>query len=418
MNTHRTHPLYGRYAAALRRIRALSTLRELVALPPDSDISGRQWMALNTALKTAEENLARALKQQAKAALESDEKDLRKARRFMAELGNIEINLTKTYSFFDTYTDILSQRHMPGLGPLLAGCDVLAADALQCGHPALSLVEPPLVYCDRGYGASIARQDIHLPDGTPNPLPLIQIPYTRLQEKWNLTSVLHEVGHEVMVRLGMVALWPRIAAAALARQGASTRVQHLFGQWMSEIGPDFWTFGCSGIAAAGGIRELIVLPPVLMLRISETDPHPPPYLRVLLNFEWCRQQWGRGRWDDWEHEWLALYPLDGLPRAQRDTLDTCRRLLPALSRALLHTRLRVLGGRPMRALFDLDALHPLRLQRLAAGARHGRLDLRGLRPAAQLAVFRLVKEQGLLTPEQLDAVMATWLTQLKRFVNH
>jgi hypothetical protein len=410
--------MYGRYTAALRRIRALSLLQTTVALPPHSDISGRQWVALNSALKTAEENLARPLKQVAKSALEADEKDVYKARRFMAGLGDIEIQLTKTYVFFDTYTDILSQRHMPSLGTLLAGCDVLAADALYCNHPALALVEPPLVYCDRGYGASIARQDIRLPDGTPNPLPLIQIPYTRLQEKWNLTSVLHEVGHEVMVRLGMVALWPKIAAAALSRHGAPERVQQLFGLWMSEIGPDFWTFGCSGIAAAGGIRELIVLPPAMMLRISETEPHPPPYLRVLLNFEWCRQIWGSGSWDRWEREWLSLYPLDVLPRAQRDTLEICRRFLPVLSRTMLRTRLRVLSGRPMTTLFDLDALHPLRLQRIAAGALHGRFDLRGLRPAAQLAVFRLVKEQGLLKPEQLDAVMATWLRQLKRHVNH
>lgn len=414
----RTHFLYGQYTAALRRIRALSTLRDMVALPPDSDITQRQWAALGTALKSAEENLIQPLRQHAQAIFGSDTRDIHQVRRFHAELGETELRLTKTYSFFDTYTDILSQRLMPGLGPLLAGCDVLALDALNRRAPALRLVEPPLVYCDRGFGASIARQDIRLPNGTPNPLPLIQIPYTRLQEKWNLTSVLHEVGHEAMVRLGMVALWPRIAAVALARYGASERVQRLFGMWMSEIGPDFWTFGCSGIAAAGGIRELIVLPPAMMLRISETDPHPPPYLRVLLNFEWCRQQWGSGPWDKWERTWLDLYPLEGLHGTQRDTLEACRQLLPVLSRAMLHTRLRVLGGRPMTALFDFEALHPLRLERIAAGARTGRLDLRGLRPAAQLAVFRQVKEMRLLTPEQLDAVMAKWLTQLKLFVNH
>ncbi|MBL7798435.1 MAG: hypothetical protein JNJ90_18210 [Saprospiraceae bacterium] len=330
-----------------------------------------------------------------------------------AELGDVELQLTKTFAFFDTYADILSQRLMPGLGRLLAGCDALALDAMRRHHPALDLVEPPLVYCDRGYGASIARQDVRLPDGTPNPMPMIQIPYTRILEKWNLTSVLHEAGHEVMVRLGMVDMWPRIAQAALARQGASAEVQHLFGMWMSEIGPDFWTFGCSGIAAPGGIRELLVLPPAMMLRISETDPHPTPYLRVLINFEWCRQVWGFGLWDQWEQEWLALYPLEDLPEKQRRTLLACRQHLPTLCRAMLQTRLQVLSGKPMTSLFDLNTLHPVHLRRLALDARKGRLNLSGLRPTAHLAVFRLVKELNILSPERLDAVMAQWLKQLK-----
>lgn len=413
MSATGTESLSGRYTAALRRVRALKTLRDMVGLPPGADIAPRQWEVLLGALQTAVDRLDHRLRQHAKGLLRGDVQDIRTVRTMQAELGEVELQLTKAYAFFDTYADILSQRLMPGLGPALAGCDVLALDAMRRCHPALDLVEPPLVYCDRGYGASIARQDVPLPDGTPNPMPMIQIPYTRLLEKWNLTSVLHEAGHEVMVRLGMVERWPRIAQTVLARQGAPAEVQHLFGMWMSEIGPDFWTFGCSGIAAPGGIRELLTLPPAMMLRISDTDPHPTPYLRVLINFEWCRQVWGFGPWDRWEREWLALYPLEGLSREQRQTLAACRRYLPALSRAMLHTRLRVLAGKPMTGLFDLNTLHPARLRAIALGARAGRLNLNGLRPAAHLGVFRMIKELKILTPERLDAVMGQWLKKLK-----
>jgi hypothetical protein len=409
--------LYDRYAATLRRIESLTLLQKMVALPPESDISPRQWTVLNQALHIAAEKLERPLKVHTKALLSGNPSDIQTHRRLHAVLGETELKLTKAYKFFDMYADILSQRLIPGLGPLLGGCDVLAQDAMYRDHPALYAIEPPLVHVDPQFGASIAREHVRLPDGTANPMAMIQIPYTRILEKWNLTSVLHEAGHEVMVRLSMVELWPKIVAEALEKKRIPASVQHMFGMWMSEIGPDFWTFGCSGIAAAGGIRELLILPPAMITRISETDPHPPPWLRVLLNFEWCRQVWGSGIWDEWENEWLVLYPLDELPEKQADLLEICRQCLPLVSCAMLTTRLRVLSGQPMSVLFDLDTLHPVKLKLIAASAQSGRLDLRGLRPSAQLAVFRMVKEFNFLSPEKLDRVMGEWLTKLKKNSN-
>jgi hypothetical protein len=77
-------------------------------------------------------------------------------------LGHIELELTKAVTFFDTFLDMLTQRLVPRLGALLAGCDILALDALGKEHAALRIIEPPLVFCDRGFGASILREGIHL----------------------------------------------------------------------------------------------------------------------------------------------------------------------------------------------------------------------------------------------------------------
>ena len=73
------------------------------------------------------------------------------ARQLNALLGALELDLARAYTFFDTYMDILTQRHPPVLGRLLAGCDVLTLDAITRDHPALAIVEPPLVYYDRGF---------------------------------------------------------------------------------------------------------------------------------------------------------------------------------------------------------------------------------------------------------------------------
>lgn len=292
---------------------------------------------------------------------------------------------------------------------MLAGCDRLAWESIHRDHPALAIVEPPLVYCDRGFGASTLREGARLRDGTANPLPLIQIPYSRLSEKCNLTSIFHEVGHEAMVRLGLVSSLPRALRSALEQAGAPAIIRDFFALWSFEIGPDYWAFGTSGLAAAGAMREILGLPPAEAFRISGGDPHPPPDLRVLLLTECCRQQWGSGIWDDWERNWRELYPISEATGA-REVLRECRERLPLVARVLRTTRYRVLGGRCLPELFQLGALHPARLLPHAADPESP--GFRALSPAAQLAVFRLIKERGSLSETELDRVMTLWLSRL------
>jgi hypothetical protein len=406
-----TRNLEQRVQSAGVRIGELSSLRRVVALPAARDIPEYQWSALQLQLNTAEARLQARLKRAADQYLGSADQ-LQSARSLNAVLGEIEMELTRAFTFFDTYMDVLTQRHTPELGRLLAGCDVLASGAIKRDHAALRIVAPPLVYCDRGFGASIIRESVSLPDGTPNPIPLIQIPYSRLKEKCNLTSILHEAGHQALSRLGLVAVLPSAFRAALTRVGVSDQMQDLWALWSSEIGPDFWTFCASGIAAAGGVREILALPPNQVLRISWTDPHPPPYLRVLLTFEWCRQQWGRGMWDKWEKEWIALYPLERATAEARQVLTQGLRHLPVLTKALLTTKFRSLNGRRIPDLFNLQSLSPARLTPIAAGAANGVLRLGALTPSAQLAVFRLIKESGRFSEATLDRVMTKWLSHL------
>jgi hypothetical protein len=337
---------------------------------------------------------------------------IRSARALNSILGDIELDLSRSFTFFDTYMDVLTQRNTPQLGPILAGCDVLASDAIKRTHPALTLIEPPIVFCDRGHGAAIIRESVSLPDGTLNPMPLIQIPYSRLKEKYNLTSILHEAGHQALTRLGLVSAIPKMIRSVLTQVGASDVIKDLFSLWAFEIGPDFWTFCGSGIAAAAGIKEILSLPPTQVLRLSWTDPHPPPYLRVLLSFEWCRQLWGQGNWNEWEREWTSLYTLESAPTKTKEVLKEGVTLLPAIGRAFLTARFQTLNGRKISDLFNLSALAPLKLQQVVVGADTGMLNLRGLSPCAQLAVFRLVKERGTLNERRLDDVMTTWLTKL------
>jgi len=308
--------------------------------------------------------------------------------------------------------DILTQRHTPELGRLLAGCDALALDSIRKPHPALAMVEPPIVGCDRGFGAKTFREYVLFPGGARNPMPLVQIPYSRLKEKYNLTSILHEVGHEAMVRCGLKRELPQTLRSGLSRAGAADAIGDLFALWSAEIGPDFWSFCGSGFAHAGAIKEILALPPAHAFRISWNDPHPPPYLRALLCFDWCRRVWGTGIWDRWEREWRDLYPIDSAPPSTRSLIRKLSLFVPAVTSVLLRSRFRSLNGKRISDLFNMSILAPAELRRRVSSEASGNVDLRGMTPSSHLAVFRLIKERGKLNEEGLDTLMTQWLLKL------
>jgi len=382
-----------------------------VNLAHDQDITERQWSVLEMQLNAASARLITRTKA-ATDSLLPQAADTMARRKLNAALGQIELDMSRAYTFFDTYMDVLTQRRSGALGSMLAGCDVLAHQAMRREHPTLTAIEAPLVFCDRGFGAAIVRESVTFPDGTPNPMPLIQIPYSRLREKCNLTSVLHEAGHQSLTRLQLVAALPHALRAALNRAGAPRAVCDLYALWAFEIGPDFWGFCLCGVAQAAAMRELFAMPPMHALRLSVADPHPPPYLRVLLAFDWCRRAWGRGRWDAWEREWELLYPLAGPGTNSRTLLRDARRFVPAVGDALFNHRFRELEGRALVDLFDLTAISPAEVRRVAEKAANGVLNLRGLTPCAQLAVFAELRHMRAMSVERLDDLMTAWLRRL------
>lgn len=388
-----------RRALALRkRIESLTGLRELVGLDMATDLTADEWASVNAPLKTLRDRLLGRL----------HEADV-DGRFGNAQLGELELDAAKAFGLFDTFMDILTQRHSPALGPLLRGCDVLAADALRRDVPGLVSSRAPIVYCNRGYGAAVVRSDARLYADIPNILPLIQIPYGRLQEKLQLTSLLHEVGHEAMGRLALLPSMGQALTTELARRGVPDTIRELYVHWLSEIAADLWSFLASGLAHAATLREILALPAEHAFRLSMQVPHPPPYLRVLLGFQLCRDVWGEGPWEEWEAHWLTNYPRSDCPPTTRDIFDAARAALPQVSRVMLHARFKALGGRKLPDLFDLPALAPSALARHARDLVAGRAWSPRAAICTQLAVFRYARERGGAREEAIDRQMKSWL---------
>ena len=178
------------------RAKLLTGLRKMLSLRPHQDIRPEQWEVLETQLATVSNKIRQHLRIYADRYL-SESGDSKMRETLINRLGEVEIELTNAYGFFDTYMDILTQRLSDDIGPLLKGCDAIAADAMHRGFLE-DITIPPIVYCERGFGASTLREGVNIQREVPNPIPFIAIPYARLNEKYNLISINHEVGHQAL----------------------------------------------------------------------------------------------------------------------------------------------------------------------------------------------------------------------------
>lgn len=392
------------------RARLLPRLRQTLGLPPERDIRPEQWEVLENQLATVANRILHQLRVYTDQHL-ADRSNPRERLALIQRLGELELELSQAYNFYDVFMDVLTQRLSEPIGSLLRGCDAIAEDGLRRGFLA-DITVTPLVVCDGKFGASILREGVNIQRNVPNPIPFIAIPYARIAEKYNLISIYHEVGHQALVKLNLVSLMQNVYAKAAENAGAGHLLQNLFANWSKELGPDFWAFCLTGMAQTASIRDVLVLPAPMMFQFSAAQPHPPAYLRFLTSVEWCRALWGKGDWDQWEAEWLDLYPVDTLDTTTREVIQAARKILPAIARATLNTRFRKLDNKPISSLFALNELEPAKLKKLAVLDNMSSPSFRQLPTGVQLAAFRLLREKRAQKQTEIDQHMSQWLRNL------
>lgn len=422
--------LIKRYHSLKQRISAFTSLRNLVNVPSEADLTERQWNAIETQLSLVRSYMYSNLTNNAGRYLKRLDDPII-ANRFGYFLGTVQLELAEKYdSVFDLLFDVLTQR-CSRIGVLLAGCEAIAFDAMKKDHPLLESVEPAIVSINRGYAAKIVRQGIPLsafpcneggckqiaPDRislirtVQNPIPLIQIPW---QKPWyGLPSILHEVGHQVIEILGLAKSLRKEFETQL-QQRVPRELTQLFTRCIPEIFSDYYSFCCVGQAQTYTTVDILSLPPSHVFHISYVGVHPPPYLRVLLSIEWSRHIWGGQGLIELEQRWLRRYPLSILQKNRRRYFEEARKYLPLISEIMINSKFPSLNGRRLLDLFDVKRINPWRLGKIADGITSGILNLNGLSPCEQLAVFGMVREKYNISYELMDNMMKKWLTKLAR----
>jgi len=321
----------------------------------------------------------------------------------------IRLRFNLAITQFDIFADVMTQRSEHQTGVWLAGLDVLAADALSL--PGYYDAPPVVCYLDRGHGAAIRRARTRLPGGGSNPVGVIRVPRERMIGSGIASSLVHEVGHQAAALLDLVASIRPVLQAMQSTAGPRGVAWTLWDRWISEILADFWSVARVGISSTLGLLAVVSLPRPFMFRISMGDPHPTPWIRVMLSCAIGRSLYPHPQWDKLAALWEQLYPAAGLEREKRVVIDALLSTMAGFVELLVHHRARSLRGASLREVLAVDERQPARLEHLYGRSPDQQTALRRARPTIVFAALGQARADGRISPYQESNLLSAFLTQ-------
>ncbi len=398
MTLHATAFLEHEARALLTRLQRVRPFVLSETMVPAANISGAAQRAIETYLARGRVRLH----EQALAFIDSLAGDPAPAdaqRRFAL----LRLRFNAVLSQFDLFADALGQRGDRDHGIWMAGLDELARDALALpGH----YESPPLLcYLDRGIGAAIRRARTRLPGGGDNPAAIIRVPRERMLGSAIASSLVHEVGHQAAALLGLVE-----SLRGMLRARPAQPAGLYWERWISEIVADFWSVARLGVAAPLGMIAVLSLPRAFVFRVSTDDPHPAPWIRVLLVCAIGHALYGGTHWQRLAQLWRSLYPSVGLGDAQQTQLRLLDTGMDDFVPALLAHRPPSLQGLNLAETVAHPSLQATPLRSAYRQWQDTPSAAFGLAPARACAVLGQARADGQLAPDAEGRWMSRLLT--------
>ncbi|SDS94779.1 hypothetical protein SAMN04488543_2698 [Friedmanniella luteola] len=323
----------------------------------------------------------------------------------------IRMRFNAVLSQFDTFTEVVTQRSESRTGVWLSGLDVLAADALAI-TPWIQDRPEVVTYLARGPGAAIRRARTRLPGGDASPVAIIRVPRERMVGHGIASSLVHEVGHQGAALLGLVESLREDVSRQRPLTPERVPAWRSWERWVSEVIADLWSVAALGISSTLGLLAVVSLPRFFVFRPSDDDPHPTPYLRVLLSCAIGAELYPHPQWADMARTWKELYPVADLPPERQDEFALLEAEIPAFALLLAEHRSPALQGRSLRNSFPLGQRRPQRLLKLFHQWRSDLGVLARQPPTLVFAVVGQARAAQLITPEAeselLSAVLRAW----------
>jgi hypothetical protein len=226
------------------------------------------------------------------------------------------------------------------------------------------------------------------------------------------SSLVHEVGHQVAA---LLALAESVRGELAPRDPPSSpeeRSRQCWRNWISEILADLWSVGHLGIGATVGLLAVVSLPRFFVFRPSGDDPHPIPYIRVLLSATMGEALYPHPQWALLRQTWKDFYPLAGLQADRRQELETLEATMPSFVQGLLAHRPPSLQGASIGDLLPSGARQPAHLIELHERWRDDVAVLARQRPSLVFAVVGQARAAGRIAPEAetqlLSSVLSAW----------
>ena len=321
----------------------------------------------------------------------------------------LRLRFNAMLSQFDIFADVMTQRSEHDTGVWLSGLDEVAADALTL--PGDYYQAPPVIcYLDRGHGAAIRRARTRLPGGGENPVAIIRVPRERMVGSGIASSLIHEVGHQGAALLDLVeSLRPALRRAQRGddREQAAWRAWE---RWISEIVADLWSVARVGITATHGLIGVVSLPRFFVFRLSLDDPHPTPWIRVLLSCAMGEALYPDPQWGALARLWTSFYPTAGLDPARRELLTALEAGIPGFVSLLVEHRPAALRGQSLREALSASGRQPARLRALYRAWLAQPARIRSAPPSLAFAVIGQAGADGAITPEAESRLLRGLLT--------
>lgn len=328
-----------------------------------------------------------------------------KQRRFVL----IRMKFNSVLSQFDLFTEVITQRSEHETGVWLSGLDALARDALTIS-PAIVEPPPAVCYLARGPGAAIRRARTRLPGGDLNPVAIIRVPRERMVGHGVASSLVHEVGHQAAALLGIVESIRPILNSRGERAGPDATQWTTWSNWSSEIVADMWSVGTLGISSTLGLLAVVSLPRFFVFRPSGDDPHPIPYVRVLVSVAIGNALYPHAQWVAMADTWKSLYPTAELPADRQSEIAAIERSIPTFVQTLLDHRPASLRGAPLRSLFPVRERRPEHLLELFGQWRGDVAAMSRQPPSLVFAAVGQARAAQRVTPEQESRLLGRLLT--------
>jgi hypothetical protein len=216
---------------------------------------------------------------------------------------------------WDFYFDLFVQR-LSNFGERLRTVDRIAANCYEDLYVGLGTAQPtptllPFSYANSGFSPATFRRGVPLRRlrHNPNLFPLIMLPQHRLDNVWALSSVLHEVSHNLQADLG---LWEEIPARVYQRLTTEGKIPpdiaRVWANWHKETMADMFALVLGGPAAVESLMDVVGRSHNSTVRFSALSVHPTPYLRVLINLILLRRLGFDKMAGDLTRVWQRLYP--------------------------------------------------------------------------------------------------------------
>ncbi|RSM87880.1 hypothetical protein DMH04_09135 [Kibdelosporangium aridum] len=325
----------------------------------------------------------------------------------------IRLRLNEHLAQLDLFADAVTQRSESETGLWLSGLDVAARDALRLNDGAGGLEEVPVIcYLDRGPGAAIRRARTRLPGGVANPVAVIRIPRERMVGHGIASSLVHEVGHQGAALLELV---PSLRAELSGRARSTEDAWHCWAAWISEIIADFWSVAKLGIGSTLGLIGVVSLPRPFVFRFTLDDPHPFPWIRVMVSAAIGDRLYPDPQWTRLTGLWREMYPLSSAPSRVTEVIGRLEPTIPELADILATHAPPRLGGLTLQDALAHQSRNPDALRTLFSTSVRQPAHAARVRPALRFAMLGQARWDRRLAAGQesraTDRMLTGWAAQ-------